>query len=160
MSAAETKGKVMFYHLTQHSPAALIRRLSERVIAGGGRVMLRSKDQRQLRHLDEALWAGQTSFLPHGLESQPHAEDQPLLLGQAKAVNGAKVIMLMAGEEVDPNEAQEADRLCYLFEDADDFQVQAARAQWRAVVAAGLVAEYWADASGAWEMKAQSGQSG
>ncbi len=49
------------------------------------------------------------------------------------------------------------ERVWLLFEDGDPAQVQAARAQWKAVVAAGLPAAYWADDTGRWVKKAESG---
>ena len=147
-------GKVMFYHLAQHRPVDLIRRLSERALASGHRVMLRAPDPRKLDQIDDLLWTTDpTGFLPHGRAGA----DQPLLLGEGAVENGAKVLMLLAGAVVDAEEARSMERLCYLFEDGDEVQKQAARIEWRAVVAAGLTAEYWSDAEGTWVKKAQSG---
>ncbi len=154
-------GTVLFYHLTRHSPAEVVQRLTLRTLETGGRVMLRGQDRAALDRLDQWLWLHpEDGFLPHGMEGGPQDADQPLLIGQGAAVNGAKVLMLMGGMSVDPQEAQAMDRVCLMFEDADPAQVQAARNEWRAVTAAGLVAEYWADASGRWEKKAESGAKG
>ena len=48
------------------------------------------------------------------------------------------------------------ERVWLLFEDGDETQVEAARTEWKAVTTAGLAAQYWNDASGRWEKKAES----
>ncbi|MGB4827451.1 MAG: DNA polymerase III subunit chi, partial [Paracoccaceae bacterium] len=83
--------------------------------------------------------------------------DQPVLLGQGKAVNGARAVMLVGALAVDPQEAQAMERVWLLFDAGDEGQLQAARAEWKAVTAAGLAAQYWNDESGRWEKKAEAG---
>lgn len=150
-------GAVKFYHLTNSSLEDAALMLLQGAFKQGWRVMLRGPQRAGLERLDQRLWTHpKGSFLPHGLEGGPHDAEQPLLLGQGPAVNGAKAMMLLAGCPVLPDEAQSMERVWLLFEDANEAQKQAARAEWKAVSAAGLDAEYWADASGRWEKKAES----
>ena len=151
-------GAVKFYHLTGRSLAEAARPILTQALSQGWRVMLRGPDRAVLERLDEQLWLEpKDSFLPHGLEGGPHDAVQPVLLGTGGAVNGARAVMLLAGSPVDPAEAQAMERVWLLFEEADERQKQAARAEWKAVVAAGLVAEYWSDESGRWQMNTSSG---
>ena len=156
-------GAVKFYHLTGRSLSEAARPILTQALAQGWRVMLRGPERALLERLDEQLWLEpKESFLPHGLEGGAHDADQPVLLGVGAAgsgapVTGARAVMLLAGCAVDPAEAQGMERVWLLFEEADQQQMQAARVEWKAVVAAGLVAEYWSDASGRWEMKTSSG---
>lgn len=153
-------GVVNFYHLSRHGVEETLRQLVQRALGQGWRVMVRSQDRAALERLDERLWLEpEDGFLPHGLEGGPQDADQPVLLGQGAAVNGAAAVVLLGGP-VDIAEAQAMQRVWLLFEEADPAQVQAARGEWKAVTAAGLAAAYWADASGRWEKKAESGGSG
>lgn len=115
------------------------------------RVMIRGSDPDILRNLDESLWLRpDDSFLPHGMEGGPHDSTQPVLIGQGAAVNNAEAVMLLGGARVDMDEARRLERLWLLFEDGEAAQVNTARAEWRAVKAAEIKAEYWTDSSGRW----------
>ncbi|MBK6468678.1 MAG: DNA polymerase III subunit chi [Rhodobacter sp.] len=150
-------GTVMFYHLTRSSVDEAVSMLLPRALAQGWRVMLRAADRIGLERLDKRLWLGpEDGFLPHGLEGGTNDADQPVLLGQGAAVNGARAVMLLGALKVDPQEAQAMERVWLLFEDGDETQVEAARTEWKAVTTAGLAAQYWNDASGRWEKKAES----
>lgn len=150
-------GIVNFYHLTRFTVDEAVAMLCERALAQGWRVMVRGADRAVLERLDGLLWLGrEDGFLPHGLEDGPQDADQPVLLGQGAPVNGACAVLLLGTLPVDPAEARAMERVWLLFEDADAAQVAAARVQWKAVTAAGLPAQYWADASGKWEKKAES----
>ncbi len=43
-----------------------------------------------------------------------------------------------------------------LFDGHDEAALQTAREQWKALTGAGCAAKYWSEASGRWEMKAES----
>ncbi len=151
-------GAVKFYHVTRGTLEETAMALINRALGHERwRVMLRSPDRPRLERLDERLWLDpEDGFLPHGLEGGPQDADQPFLLGQGPAVNGAQAVLLFPGIRVDPAEAPGLERLWVLFEE-DEAQKAAARTDWRAVVAAGLVAEYWSDEAGRWMLKTSSG---
>jgi len=150
-------GMVMFYHLTRSTVDEVALMLAQKALEQGWRVMLRAADRPTLERLDKQLWLGpDDAFLPHGLEGGPHDADQPLLLGQGAPINGARAILLVGSLPIDPVEAAQMERIWLLFEDGDPDQVAAARTQWKAITDAGLPAQYWNDASGKWEKKAQS----
>jgi len=151
-------GSVMFYHLTRSTAAEMLAVNAPRALAQGWRVMVRGTDPSALERLDDALWlaGGEEGFLPHGLESGPLDADQPVLLGRGAGGNGARVLALVDGAAATDPEIAAMERVWILFDGGDAARVQAARDQWKAITAAGHLAQYWSDESGRWDMKAES----
>lgn len=148
----------MFYHLTRSTAEDTLRTLLPRALARGWAVMLRGTDRARLAALDLALWrVPDDGFLPHGLEGGPRDARQPVLLGTGPVVNGAEALMLVDGADTTPDEARPLERVWILFDGEDEAQLARARGQWKSLTAAGLAAQYWSEASGRWEMKAESG---
>lgn len=148
----------MFFQLLRSTPADTLAVNAQRALGQGWRVMVRGTDPAALDALDAALWlkGGDESFLPHGLEGGPQDADQPILLGQGDPVNGAKVLALIDGAEAADAEISAMERAWVLFDGNDPARLQAARAQWKAVTAAGHAAQYWSEESGRWERKSES----
>lgn len=151
-------GTVMFFHLMQSAPADTLAVNAPRALAQGWRVMVRGTDPAALDRLDAALWlkGGDESFLPHGLAGGQHDADQPVLLGLGAPANGARVLALVDGAAADEAEIAAMERVWVLFDGNDDASLQAARAQWKAMTAAGHAAQYWSEEGGRWEKKAES----
>jgi DNA polymerase-3 subunit chi len=148
-----------FYHLTRDPPEALLPQLLGKSLEAGLRVALRAAPGPRLEALDRALWAGE-GFLPHGVEGGPHDADQPVLLtatdGAAAALpNRPGCLIALDQMAVTPEEAQAMERLCILFDGTDPQAVEAARAQWRMLTRAGIVAEYWSQDGGRWTCAAR-----
>ncbi len=150
-------GAVYFYHLTRGPLEATLPVLLEKSLQAGWRVVVRGTDPAQLDWLDQKLWLGD-GFLPHGLSGGPHDADQPVLLTTgAEAPNNANCVMAIGGAAIDAGEVEALERACILFDGNDPSAVEAARAQWRTLTAAGCAAKYWSEESGRWQMKAESG---
>lgn len=152
-------GKVMFYHLTRNPLEVTAQMLLERAHQTGWRVTVRGRDPALLARLDETLWLGdKASFLPHGMAGGAHDADQPVLLTSEHACpNDPACLMVIDKADAAPHEANGLERLWILFDGNDPDATAHARAQWKAVTAAGVQAEYWSEDSGRWQMKAQSG---
>lgn len=146
----------MFYHLTRNPLEVCAMNLLSRALANGMRVFIRGRDPAQLDWLDGALWdMDKASFLPHGLQGGPHDADQPILLGTGPTrPNGAQIVMAIDRAEVAPDEVADLERLWILFDGHDAEALGHARAQWKALKAAEVEAEYWSEESGRWEKKA------
>jgi DNA polymerase III subunit chi len=151
-------GTVMFFHLMQSAPADTLAINAPRALAQGWRVMVRGTDPAALDRLDAALWlkGGDDSFLPHGIEGGANDANQPVLLGRGQPVNGALVLALVDGAGVEDAEIAVMERVWILFDGNDSDRLQSARAQWKAVTAAGHAAQYWSEDSGRWEKKAEN----
>lgn len=152
-------GAAYFYHLTRKPLQETLPTLLEKAHAAGWRIAVRGRDPQRLAWLDEALWQGaESSFLAHGLAGGPHDALQPILLTtSAQAPNAASCVMSVDGAEVTAEEVAALERVCILFDGTDDEAVQQARSQWKRLTEAGCRAQYWSEASGRWEKKAESG---
>lgn len=150
-------GAALFYHLTRSGADELIGgTLLPRALDRGWRVMLRGTDDRRLDWWDERLWlVPEEGFLPHGRDTAPRADRQPLLIGQGPAVNGAQGVILIDGARTDAAEIAAMERVWVVFEGADPVAVDGARDQWRRLAAEGAAMEYWSDDSGRWQKKTE-----
>ena len=151
-------GTVMFFQLLRSSPADTLAVNLPRALGQGWRVMIRGTDPAALDRLDAELWlkGGEEGFIPHGRDGGPHDADQPVLLGQGAGLNGAKVLALLDGAGAEDAEVSAMERVWVLFDGNDEARLQAARAQWKAMTAAGHAAQYWSEDSGKWQKKAES----
>jgi DNA polymerase-3 subunit chi len=148
-------GTAMFYHLTRSGPEEVLALILPRALGQGWRVMLRSPDAARRERLDARLWLEpEEGFVPHGLEGGAFDADQPVLIGQGAAVNGAQGVVLLDGAE--PMAGEEAmERLWLLFDGGDEAAVQAARGLWTRLTGLGMAAQYWSEDSGRWVMKSE-----
>lgn len=153
-------GKALFYHLTRNPLEVTARTLLVRALGQGMRVAVRGRTPTRLTALDAALWQGdKAAFLPHGLAGGPHDADQPVLLTTAPdAPNGAQIVMAIDRADADPAEVAGLERLWVMFDGNDADELAQARVLWKAMVAAGVEAEYWSEESGRWDCKARAGQ--
>ncbi|RBI71189.1 DNA polymerase III subunit chi [Roseovarius sp. TE539] len=151
-------GAAYFYHLTRRPLEETLPLLLEKALQAGWRVAVRGTDPDRMEWLDAKLWQGaEDTFLPHGLAGRQHEADQPVLLTTAVEMpNGANCLMTVDGAVMAPEEVMALDRACVLFDGNDQTAVQAARSQWKALTRAGCAAQYWSEASGKWEKKAES----
>lgn len=151
-------GTVMFFQLLRSSPADTLAVNLPRALAQGWRVLIRGTDPARLDALDADLWlkGAEDGFIPHGRAGGPHDSDQPVLLGQGDAANGAKVLALLDGAEAADAEVAAMERVWVLFDGNDQTRLQAARLQWKALTSAGHAAQYWSEEGGRWEKKAES----
>ncbi len=147
-------GSVFFYHLTRSPLEVALQGLLEKALSQGWRVAVRGRTASVVEHLDRVLWLGD-GFLPHGRSGGAHDTRQPVLLTTDRSIsNGATCLMSIEGANVAPEEASALTRTCILFDGGDAAAVEAARAQWRRLTAAGLEAEYWSQSDGRWTRQA------
>ncbi len=158
-------GEVFFYHLTRSPLEETLPVLLGKALGAGWRVVVRGRDPRHLDWLDQRLWLGpEEGFLPHGRAGGPHDADQPVLLATgseigpegAEMVNRADCLVSVDGAEISAGEVAAMARAMVLFDGNDAAALEVARGQWRALTGAGAKAKYWSQASGRWEMKAES----
>ena len=151
-------GEAMFYHLTRRPLESTLPVLLEKSLQSGWRVVVRGTEKARLEWLDEKLWLEpEESFLPHGLAGGAHDAEQPVLLTTgADLPNGAACLIAIDQATVTAAEATALARICILFDGHDTEALTHARAQWKALTAAGIAAQYWSEESGRWQMKARS----
>lgn len=141
--------QVDFYRLGAMPLERVLLQVAGRVLAGGGRLLIVAADAGQAHALDEALWAGEDSFLPHGMAGESDAgSDQPVLIAtNCAAANGARNIMLADGQWRDA--ALDFDRVFHVF---DGGSVEAARDAWRSLAGReDVTRNFWSqDEDGRW----------
>ncbi len=148
-------GAAYFYQLSRKPLEATLPVLIDRALQQGWRVVVRGTDAARMDWLDQKLWQGpEDQFLPHGLAGGAHDALQPVLLTTAHdAPNGAACLMAIDGAEVTAEETADFERVCILFEGADEAALSGARRQWKTLTSAGVPAQYWSEESGRWEKK-------
>jgi DNA polymerase-3 subunit chi len=145
--------QVDFYHLTATPLERALPRIAERVVAGGGRLLIVADEAERREALDRLLWTyTPDSFLAHAQAGGEADADQPVLIAAVpEPTNGARMVALVDGLWRD--EALGFERAFHFF---DDEGVVAARAAWRALgVRDGVERRYWRqDDGGRWEQAA------
>jgi len=151
-------GAAYFYQLTRRPLAETLMMLLSKSLENGWKVAVRGTDQIALEALDAALWLGpDDGFLPHGIAGGAQDADQPVLLTTAAmAANKPHCVMSVHSADVSAEEVATLDRVCILFDGNDDTALAHARGQWKALKDAGASAQYWSEASGRWEKKAET----
>ena len=147
--------EVWFYHLEQTSLDQALPELLEKTLAKGWRAVVRAPTPERLEYLDGWLWSWRDdSFLPHGLEDEPEAARQPVVLTTGPGnPNGAHALFLVDGAEPEPLEGYE--RAVVLFDGRDEAALAVARGRWAALKRAGATISYWKQtARGGWEKQA------
>lgn len=147
--------EVLFYHLTESTLEEALPPLLEKSLDRGWKVVVQTGSEERRDALDAHLWTFRDdSFLGHGLESDPQAADQPILLTVSENnANGATVRFVVDGAEPPPLEGYE--RGVLMFDGHDQMQVDAAREHWKRLKAAGHAVTYWQQTDGRrWERKA------
>ena len=139
-----------FYHLTRTPLEPALGRLLERVLASGQRAVVVASSPERVEALNRALWIfGRESFLPHGSREDGFAEDQPVFLtDEADFPNGATVLVLVDGAEVEP--PPQFTRCLYMFEGNDEAALAQARTLWQRLRARGEALTYWQQTERGW----------
>jgi DNA polymerase-3 subunit chi len=147
--------EVLFYHLTESTLEDALPPLLEKSVERGWRVVVQTGSEERRDALDAHLWTFRDdSFLGHGLESDPLAADQPILLtaGDGNG-NAATVRFVVDGAQPPPLDPYE--RGVFMFDGHDHAQLESARDCWKRMKAAGHAVTYWQQTDGRrWERKA------
>lgn len=147
--------EVLFYHLTESTLEDALPPLLEKSLERGWKAVVQTGSDERRASLDQHLWTWRDdSFLAHGLDHEPHAAEQPVLLttGQG-AANDARIRFLVDGAS--PPDLSGYERAVFMFDGHDETQVQQAREHWKVMKAAGHQATYWQQTpERRWERKA------
>ncbi len=148
-----------FYHLERSTLDQALPVLLEKTLERGWTAMVRATSRERVEALDAHLWTYRDeSFLPHGIDSAPMAERQPILLSAGEgaangAANGADVLFLIDAAEAPDRE--QFRRCVLLFDGNDDEALADARRRWAEAKAAGEDIAYWRQTErGGWEKQA------
>lgn len=142
--------QVDFYHLTLRPLARVLPQIAEKVLAGGGRLLVVAGEAPARAAIDQALWSySPESFLPHAQAGGDFDAEQPVLIaGDVTPANAARNVALADGVWRDA--ALAFDRVFHFF---DEDAIVEARAAWRGLAAhEGVERRYWKqNEAGRWE---------
>jgi DNA polymerase III subunit chi len=140
--------QVDFYQLTRDPAEKILPAIAQRVLDGGGRLLIVSEDVAQLDIISAALWNSKAdTFLANAKAGEADDAAQPILLSNAaEAGNGATFVAIVDGEWRD--EAVGFDRTFYLFPPS---HTDNARAAWRSLGdTEGVERRYWKQDGARW----------
>ena len=145
--------QVDFYHLTVQPLDRVLPRIAERVVDGGGRLLVVADSEEQCVAIDRLLWTyAPESFLPHARADGESDAVQPILIAADPApANAARNIALADGIWRDA--ALTFDRAFHFF---DDERIADARIAWKELAEREQVGRrYWKqNEAGRWEQAA------
>jgi DNA polymerase III subunit chi len=147
--------EVLFYHLTESKLEDALPALLEKSVERGWKVVVQTNDDARRDLLDGHLWTfREDSFLPHGTDSAPMAEAQPVLLTTVgENANGATVRFIVDGATPPPLDPYE--RVVFMFDGYDQQQLEGARSEWKKLKGEGHTLTYWQQSpEGRWVKKA------
>lgn len=144
---------VFFYHLTRQPLDKALPALLEKCLERNWKVVVQAAQPERISALDDALWTfSDESFLPHGSGGDGRDETVWLTTSDANP-NGAAVRVLVDGAE--PPDLGAYERALVMFDGHDGEALDAARAQWKALKAAGHAVTYWKQSDdGRWKRQA------
>lgn len=152
---------VWFYHLERQSLEQVLPVLLDRALARGWRAVVQATGPERIAALDDLLWTWtDDSFLAHGSVRDGDESMHPIwLTADCDNPNGAAIRFFVDGAEPDrvlgDSAAAPSERAVVMFDGRDEEALQAARAQFRALKAAGHALSYWRQAAdGRWEKQA------
>lgn len=140
--------EVLFYHLERARAQDVLPGLLERSLSRGWSVVIRCRNEEELRALDDHLWTyHDESFLPHGTGA-PDPSQPVWLTATDQVPEGRDVLFALRAEDFDPESLKGLTRAILMFTPEG---APPARDAWKAVKAAGLAATYWKqDPDGRW----------
>jgi DNA polymerase III subunit chi len=145
---------IRFYQLLETPLEAALPKLLEKATSQGMRACIATGTAERAQALDAALWIyAADSFLPHGRAPSSGA-DQPIWLApNIENPNGADLLVTLDGQQ--PERFEDWKLVCDMFDGTDEAALEAARARWKTLKAAGHVLSYWRQTpAGAWEKAA------
>ncbi len=143
-----------FYHLETSMLEGVLPELLDKTRARGWRALVAVSEDR-LATLDEFLWTYKDdSFLPHGRNDEPMADQQPIVLSSGPSdSHGFDCVYLIDGQDVkiDPK----TERVLVMIDGRNEKKVQESRMKWKALKSDGANLSYWQQNDrGKWEKKA------
>ncbi len=143
-----------FYHLEASALEGVLPELLEKTLARGWRALVKLPAER-LAEMDNYLWTYQdASFLPHGRDDEPQADQQPILLSAQAASSGeAECVFLIDGQEIEIS--PQTQRCIVMINGRNPEDVARARTLWKRLKDSGETLSYWQQSErGKWEKKA------
>lgn len=136
--------EIRFYHLQQDTTAKAVPEILGKALGRNMKILLKLPSEERVRFYDDWLWRFQAeSFLPHGMDGDPHPDMQPVWISRHDdAPNGASMAFVL--EEADMPPVENFELVCLMFDNENEDRLKRARSLWGQFKAqAGLTLTYW-----------------
>ena len=143
-----------FYHLEASTVEGVLPELLEKTRKKGWKALVKLPEA-QLKEMDDYLWTYRDdSFLPHGRDDEPMADQQPVTLsGSTTTAQGYQALFLLGGSDVEDMNGVE--RCMVMINGRSETDVAHERKRWKALKEAGLNLSYYQQNDrGGWDKKA------
>lgn len=143
-----------FYHLEASTVEGVLPGLLEKTRQKCWRALVKLPES-QLSEMDDYLWTYKDdSFLPHGRDDEPMADQQPITLSTAsQSAAGHQAVFLLGGAEIENMRGVE--RCMVMINGRSEADVMRERARWKALKDKGASLSYYQQNDyGGWEKKA------
>ena len=149
--------EIRFYHAQHKTAQDVLPDLLLKALQRKMRIACKLSNTDTCQDYDDYLWQwSKTHFLPHGIDHQEFAADQPVLLTtENHAANGARTLMVLDDAELPPTPS-DFDLICFIFDGRNPYIVKRAREEWtRLKTEATATLTYWQQQeTGQWLNKA------
>lgn len=127
-------------------------------LENGWRVGVRGRSRQRMHKIDRELWRfADDDFLPHGLAGGKFDRAQPVLLcTELDELTDQDVLVVIDGAEVESEEANNFNRVSFLFESRNNEEIAIARKHWKRLSENNFPLQYWAEDGSRWVKKAEA----
>lgn len=149
--------EVRFYHLERTDIKAILPSILEKALERGMRGLIYCSDQKQVKMLDQWLWAYKpTSFLPHGCDGDPRPDQHPIWITTlSENANNADLLIIV--DALGWADVSDFKVCCEIFDGGNADIVAIARKKWSAYKEKSDELSYWQqDDQGRWINKVSS----
>ena len=143
-----------FYHLEALTIEGVLPGLLEKTRQKGWRALVKMPEA-QLKEMDDYLWTYKDdSFLPHGRDDEPMADQQPITLSSnAATAAGHDAVFLLGGAEI--SDMTGVERAMVMINGRSQEDVQRERGRWKTLKDTGATLSYYQQNDrGGWKKKA------
>ena len=143
-----------FYHLEASTIEGVLPGLLEKTRQKGWRALVKMPEA-QLKEMDDYLWTYKDdSFLPHGRDDEPMADQQPITLSSnAATAAGHDAVFLLGGAEI--SDMTGVERAMVMINGRSQEDVQRERGRWKTLKDTGATLSYYQQNDrGGWKKKA------
>lgn len=143
-----------FYHLEASTVEGVLPGLLEKTRQKGWRAFVKLPES-QISEMDDYLWTYKDdSFLPHGRDDEPMADQQPITLSAAaESAEGHQAVFLLGGAKVENMSGVQ--RCMVMINGRSEEDVLRERARWKTLKDKGASLSYYQQNDrGGWEKKA------
>lgn len=148
--------KVDFYHLQKQTLEDVLPKLLEKAYATGAKIKVKIGNEARVEFINSLLWAyNDEAFLPHGSKKDGFAKEQPIWLStEDDNPNGAEMLFLVDGAQIDFSEITKYTRIFNIFDGNDEDSLSQARTFWKEVSnSENEVTYFQQDPTGRWNKK-------